>query len=135
MRNELTQIDDSNQAKKACCSIVSCAFLWILMIILASFGCSNPKSAGHTHLWTTNKEKNVWSYERVESLERVDEVTEIADFLKQELQRGDIVRFINGSKIEFDGEELRVNDHLISASNVQIEGNGTIRENAFIKTD
>ena len=106
-----------------------------LLAVFVFVGCGSGGVEGtHTHLWVEGKAKNVWSYERVESIEQAGNTVEIAGFLVRELKSGDKVTLMNGSRITYDGTSLIVNDHKVSTENVQLESNGSVRVNAFIKT-
>ena len=106
----------------------------VFLSLAVVFGCSSGAKGTHTHLWVGDNSQNFWTYERVESIEQSGETVEIAGFLVQELKSGDKVTLMNGSTITYDGTILIVNDHKVSTENVQLESNGTVRVNAFIKT-
>lgn len=108
--------------------ICACAILVCVVV-----GCSGKPTAGHTHLWIGDKAFNVWSYLRVETFKHAGEETEIAGFMSQQLEAGDQVKLTNGSVVSYDGSKLTIDKVPVMVANVQLEANGKVRENAFIK--
>jgi hypothetical protein len=110
----------------------------LLLLCAGMVGCSNPShyAAPHTHLWTEDPPQNVWSYQPVTRMSINGAVTQTGGFLSRPLHPGETVQLGNGASVSFDGRALRVGTRLLPTNvlNVVIAPDGSIQENAFIRT-
>ena len=117
--------------------------LILLVVMGLAAGCSAKREASHTHLWIGDQQQNVWSYLRVEKYVAAEDAVEekvfdeealLGEFVSKKLSAGDKVTFPGDVEVTFDGTSLFVNGDKVEEKHVQIEANGTLRRNAFIKT-
>ena len=110
----------------------------LAVLCLGLAGCSAPshETAAHTHLWTENPPQNVWSYQPVTSISIGGATTATNGFLSRPLRPGESVLLGNGASVSFDGTALRVGGRIVPTNvlNVVITADGSIQENAFIRT-
>ena len=109
-------------------AVVMLGMVWVA-------GCGSPESVSeHTHLWIGEKNTNVWSYERgvvIDSNSSDDPKPNV--FLKKQMVAGEKVMLESGQIVSYDGSSIRVGKKKIKSTNVHVERDGTIRENAFIR--
>ncbi|MDG1874329.1 MAG: hypothetical protein P8J27_10490 [Mariniblastus sp.] len=58
----------------------------------------------------------------------------LGEFVSAQLAASDVVTFSGGVVVKFDGTSLWVNDEKAEVKHIQIDANGKIRKNAYIKT-
>ncbi len=122
---------------------LSCRIFIFSLVVISTFGCSSESESRHTHLWVGNQQQHIWSYLRVECYSTADGPlgtdgsegdASLGEFVSAELAAGDVVTFSGGVVVKFDGTSLLVNDEKADVKHIQIDANGKIRKNAYIKT-
>lgn len=105
---------------------------WVAFLLA---GCgSSASTRTHTHLWTSDQQQHVWSYERVVSTKVGDEEPELPyEYLQRELRAGETIELEGGAMVFFDGAQLKIGQRLIREKNVHVERDGSLRINAFIR--
>ena len=110
----------------------------LVIVLLALCGCSHMQDLQpHSHLWTGDSGQSVWTYQQVRDWStRMSGGAAQTGYVSHELGTADRVVLSNGTVITYDGKRLTVGDQMIPAEirNVVVDGDGTIRTNAFIKT-
>lgn len=126
-----TMIESEKRSRRFSSLLVSV----LLLVVFAGCGGEPAAVSDHTHLWIGDESQNVWSYERATLItaENKDDPSPDA-FLKVQISSGQKVLFESGQVVSYDGTNLRVGKKTIKAQHVHVERDGTILENAFIRS-